>query len=218
MKLSDDYIIVDKPKCWTSYDVVRYYKRFFNVKKIGHGGTLDPLATGLLILATNDNTKKLHNILGLDKEYEFEILFGLSTKTGDMEGKKLEDAEVVSVNKKELENCLGNLTGKINLTVPKYSAVKMKGKKLYDISRKGNNIDNTDLPVRENKIYKLKLIKLYKNKKRQIAKCIVKCSSGTYIRSLTEKIGEQLNIPATTYNIRRTRVGDYNLKNSIKPI
>ncbi len=217
MQNLDDFILVNKPVGWTSFDVVKYYKIKLKVKKIGHGGTLDPLATGLLIIAINENTKKLNKILGLNKEYEFEILFGLGTETGDMEGKNINQAKVVRIDIKKLEKTLEKLHGSIVLKVPNYSAVKVNGKKLYELARKGNSIKNNDLPTRVNTIYKLKLIKLYLIKNKQIGKLIVECSSGTYVRSLVEKIGELMNIPTVAYNIKRTKIGDYDLNQAISP-
>ena len=214
MNSQNNFILVNKPKGWTSLDVVKYYKKILRVKKIGHGGTLDPLAEGLLILAINKNTKKLAQILCLSKVYEFEILFGLKSETGDMEGKALEEAKSVIVDKNELVFCLKKLIGNIELTVPKYSAVKIKGKKLYALARKGKIDNDIILPIRKSQIYSLHLRKIYKLKNKQIAKIIVECSSGTYIRSLVEKIGELLNIPTVAYSIKRTKIGDFDLKNA----
>ncbi|KKP88744.1 MAG: tRNA pseudouridine synthase B [Berkelbacteria bacterium GW2011_GWA2_35_9] len=218
MNSQNDFILVNKPKGWTSFDVVKYYKNKLKVKKIGHGGTLDPLADGLLILAINENTKKLSEISGSDKEYEFEILFGLKSETGDMEGRTLDEAESVEVDKEDIVSCINKLTGIIKLIVPKYSAVKIKGDKLYNLARKGKIANDMQLPIRKSQIYSLQLQKLYKINEKQIAKIKVECSSGTYVRSLVEKIGELLKIPTVAYSIKRTKVGNFDLKDAEKLI
>ena len=128
-------ILIDKPKGITSFDVIRRLRRELNIKKMGHAGTLDPLASGLMIIATEKDTKKLNDYLKLPKVYEAEILIGESRTTGDMEGEIVEKKEVNSLE--NVEEILSSLVGSIDLPVPKYSAIKVEGQALYKKARKG---------------------------------------------------------------------------------
>ncbi|MBL7053591.1 tRNA pseudouridine(55) synthase TruB [Patescibacteria group bacterium] len=213
MKLEQDIILIDKPKGISSFDVIRILRKKLNIKKIGHAGTLDPLATGLLILGVGLGTKKLSKLIGLDKVYEMDILLGKQTTTGDLEGEILKQQPVVNINKKEVKKILATMIGEIELPVPIYSALKLKGRPLYKYARQGIKVD---LPNRKTTIYDLKFLGLKKDDDFYILKVVMKCSKGTYARSIAEEIGRKLNCPACLAGLRRTKVGDFNLSQAQK--
>jgi len=167
-------------------------------------GTLDPLASGLMIIGVNQGTKKLTKFIGLPKVYEAKILLGKKTTTGDLEGEVIEEKEVKGINKEQIEKTLKQIVGKIKLPVPIYSAVKQKGQPLYKRARKGEAITP---PI---KTMEIKWIKL-KNFSKNILNIEIKVSSGTYIRSIAEEIGRRLNLPATLADLKRTKIGDFSL-------
>jgi tRNA pseudouridine55 synthase len=214
-------ILIDKPKGMSSFSVIRQLRRQTGQKKFGHGGTLDPLATGLMIIGLNKATKLLAGIIGLDKEYQAEILLGEKRATGDMEGEILAEAEYLGnlnetlINKSLQELCVG-----IVLPVSAYSAIKRDGVPMYKKARKaaqrGELVE--DVPIRMMKVYSAKLFGkeeiLMEGKKRLLLKVTFFVGSGTYIRSLAEELGNKLNYPATLYNLRRTKVGKYDIKDA----
>lgn len=200
-------IIVDKGKNVTSRDVVNIISKKFSTRKVGHTGTLDPIATGVLIICINKATKLVDRITAEYKEYVATCLFGIDTDTLDIEGKVLKDVESI-INKEDIINALNHFKGKYNQEVPIYSAVKVNGKKLYEYAR--DNID-VKLPVREVDIKKIELINIrYINNKTEITfRC--KVSKGTYIRSLIRDIGKYLNTCAIMTDLIRTVQGDFNI-------
>ncbi len=208
-----EILLIDKPKGISSFDVIRILRKKLKIKKIGHAGTLDPLATGLLIVGIGKGTKKLKDFLKLKKEYEVEVLLGKKTETGDLEGKVLEEKEVKEIDIEKLKEILKNLEGEIELEVPLYSAAKIKGQPLYKLARKGIKIEP---PKKKMKIYKLKLLKHFPKNKNYILKIKIECASGTYVRSVAEEIGKRLNLPATLSNLRRTKIGKFNVKDAEK--
>jgi len=205
-------ILINKPKGITSFGVIAELRRKLKIKKIGHAGTLDPLAEGLLIIGIGTGTKKLSEFVGLNKTYIFEILFGTKTTTADLEGEVIKTQKISEIDREKLVEVLNKLTGKIRLEVPAYSAVKIKGKALYKYARQGKKVI---LPVRENEIFSLELLNLHKEDNDYVAKVKVKCSSGTYVRSLVEKIGEMMNMPTVAKSIKRVAIGDYKLENAL---
>ena len=202
-------LLVDKPKGITSFDVIRKLRKELGVKKLGHAGTLDPLASGLLLVGVGDGTKKLTKLIGLPKTYEVEILFGRKTTTGDMEGGIIESRKVEEMNVAEIISILRNIVGKLELQVPLYSAVKKNGKPLYWYARNDKKID---LPVKTMEVYDAKLKKLECKNRECVATVVFDVSSGTYIRSLAEEVGKRINMPATVKELRRTKIGDYNVE------
>ncbi len=205
-----ELLLVNKPKGMSSHDVVAYARRVTGIKKIGHGGTLDPNATGLLILGIGrEGTKQLGTISkGLDKTYEAEIVLGFTSTTDDPEGELTHISdERPSIT--QIELVLGKFTGELTQTPPIYSAIKVDGKKAYNEARKGRSII---LPARSVTIHELKLVK-YDYPDLNI---ICKVSSGTYIRALARDIGEALGVGGYLANLRRTRIGDYNLDDAIE--
>ncbi|MDD2625172.1 MAG: tRNA pseudouridine(55) synthase TruB [Tenericutes bacterium] len=198
-------LLINKPIDYTSRDVVNKVSKILNTKKIGHTGTLDPIATGLLVLTIGNATKISELITGYNKEYIVTFKFGMETDTLDITGNKLFESNN-QVNKEVLLEVLKKYKGKVIQEVPKYSAIKIDGKKLYEYAR--NNID-IELPKREINIYELELLE-YSDE----IKLRCKVSKGTYIRSLIRDIGRELNTYATMTSLIRTKQGDFNLKNS----
>ena len=211
-----------KEKDWTSFDVVAKLRGILKIRKIGHAGTLDPLAEGVLILLTEKDTKKQNEIMQLQKEYIAEIALGAYSETYDLE--KIPAFEnTTSFDTQEILDVFPRFTGTINQKVPAYSAVKVKGKTLYKLARKGA-LKNTEIPTKTITIYNLELLDLYKKeitteagvKNLQIIKLKVTCSSGTYIRSLANDLGEALGTKGVLASLIRSRVGDYKIENAKK--
>ena len=199
----DKMFLVDKPKGLTSSQVVQRIRRKFNVKT-GHTGTLDPLATGLLVVLTGKFTKNASLFLKLDKAYEVKAVLGVKTDTFDCEGTVLQrnDSEVT---REELEKALKEFSGDIWQTPPVFSAKKITGRKAYQLARKGISVD---MPPKKVSIHSLEL------KEFRFPHFIIACevSSGFYVRSLVHDIGERLGIGATVTEVRRTRVGPYRVE------
>jgi tRNA pseudouridine55 synthase len=231
-----DIILVDKPSGITSFDVIRRLRKKLNIKKMGHAGTLDPLASGLMIIGIGAGTKKLAEYLKLDKEYVAEILIGRRTTTGDREGEVMEEktieaeeaAEIFSAEK--ISAALSGMTGTLKLPVSAYSAIKKDGVPFYKKARaaekQGRNIPESELPVREMKVYEAELLDITLQPGDHsdldiigdIKECFpiiqvrFKVGSGTYIRSLAEELGRRLGYPASLASLRRTKIGDFKIE------
>ena len=204
-------IVVNKEKDYTSRDVVNILCKKFKTKKIGHTGTLDPLATGVLVICIGKSLKIVDSIVSYDKEYIARVILGVDTDTLDIEGKILHE-EKTNITKEELVNVLNSFLGTSIQEVPKYSAVKVNGKKLYQYAR--NNIE-IQLPKKEITVYDIKLltdIEIFNNHQEFTFK--VKVSKGTYIRSLIRDIGKKLNTCATMSNLTRTKQGKFGIEDS----
>lgn len=209
----NDILLVDKPKGITSFDVIRILRRKLSIRKMGHAGTLDPLASGLMIIGVEKGTKRLNDFLKLPKIYEAEILLGKKTTTGDMEGEILESKKVIKLNLKDVKKTLKEMTGKITLSVPLYSAVKIEGKALYKHARKGTKIKP---PEKEMEIFWIKFKEGYKQDDDYVLILELEVASGTYIRSIAEELGRRLGFPATLQNLRRTKIGNFKIKDAEK--
>lgn len=210
----EEILLIDKPSGITSYDVIRRLKKSYpKGTKIGHAGTLDPRATGLMIIGVGSGTKKLNDYLKLPKTYEAEVLFGLKTDSGDLEGKIIEEKSVNEINKAELEITISKMIGKIKLAVPIYSAIKIAGKPLYEYARNGEDIKP---PEKEMEITSAKLLGLACDAGKCRASIFFDVASGTYIRSLAEELGARLHLPATLSALRRTSIGDFQIANAAK--
>lgn len=187
----------------TSRDVVNEVSKSLNIKKVGHTGTLDPLATGVLVLCVGKATKLVDVITGMDKEYIASVKLGISTDTLDIEGKVLEKRNCY-VNKEELIKVLKSFIGKYNQEVPIYSAIKINGKKLYEYARKDEKVS---LPKREVEIKKIELLE-FTNDSYSFK---VTVSKGTYIRSLIKDINNKLGIIGVMDGLKRTRQGNFKM-------
>lgn len=199
-------LIINKPSNMTSREVVNILCKKLNTKSIGHIGTLDPLATGVLVCLIGKYTKLTNILMSHDKEYIASFRLGLLTDTLDITGNILNE-ESYSINKDKLIKVLSNFVGTYNQEVPIYSAVKVKGKKLYEYARCNENID---LPKREVTIYSIELINIKDN----IITIKTKVSKGTYIRSLIRDIGKELGTYATMITLNRTILGNFKIENS----
>ncbi len=201
-----------KEKGMSSFDVIRKLRKKLGVKKMGHAGTLDPMAEGLLIvLVGKDETKKAQSFSGLDKEYEAVARLGQKTDTGDLEGKIMQEKNCTHINLEHVKNALEKLKGSHLWQVPIYSAVKVDGKPLYKYAREKIPVK---IPEKEMIIHEIELLAFKKSAKFYEVKYRAKVSSGTYIRVLSEKLGELLECPATTTHIKRTMIGKYSLKDA----
>lgn len=199
-------ILVNKDKGKTSRDIVNNLTKVFNTKRIGHTGTLDPIAQGVLVICINKYTKLVNSLMSLDKQYIGTITLGIKTDTFDITGKVLEQKEV-NVSKEDIEKVFSSLIGKYKQVVPIYSAKKVNGKKLYEYARNGEEVK---LPTNEVDIYNLELISYEKNK--IVFKC--NCSKGTYIRSLIQTICDKLNVIGTMSDLVRTKQGNFDISDS----
>lgn len=213
------FLLVDKEKGVTSFDVVKKIRRLIlgrlGIKKekikVGHAGTLDPLATGLLIIAIGEGTKLLEFFIGCEKEYEVKAKLGFVSDTFDADG-KIEKfiEEKKEIGKSEIEKLIKeNFLGEITQVPPRYSALKIKGKKAYELARKGEEFE---IKERKIKIIKIKIKKM----KWPTLEMKVVCSSGTYIRSLVHDIGQELGCGAYVEELRRTKINNFDVKNAIK--
>lgn len=207
----DGIVLINKEKNCTSRDVVNQVSKILKTKKIGHTGTLDPIATGVLVLCIGKATKLVEVITSYDKEYEAEVILGIKTDTKDITGKILKEEKAI-ISKENIEECLKKMIGTYNQTVPIYSAVKINGKKLYEYAR---NNEEIELPKRKVTIKELKLISDITYEKEK-TKFKIKChvSKGTYIRSLIEDIATNLNTIGTMKNLKRTKQGNFQIANA----
>ena len=201
------FINVNKPSGMTSHDVVSFLRRNLKIKKIGHTGTLDPMANGVLPIAVGDATR-LIQYLSDDKEYVATVKFGVSTDTYDKEGEIVSTSDKI-VEQAELDDALNQFRGEILQKPPIYSALKKNGKKLYEYAREGKEVE---IEARKVTIEKLDLLSLENN----VAKLRVKCSKGTYIRSIAHDLGEVLGCGAHLIGLTRTIAGDFKIENSIE--
>lgn len=199
----DQLLVVNKPEGFTSRDVINKLSKILNTKKIGHTGTLDPIATGVLVCLTGKYTKLVDLLTALDKEYVAEIKLGIKTDTGDITGNVIDKSNKV-ILKNDILDVIKKFPKKYLQTVPKYSAVKIDGKKLYEYARE--NID-IELPKREVNIYNLELISFNDD----IIKIKTKVSKGTYIRSLIEDICDMLGTVGCMKSLVRTYQGVFGI-------
>lgn len=209
--MSSGFLLIDKPKGITSHDVIYKLRKITGVRRIGHGGTLDPNATGLLIVGVGrENTKKLGDITkNTNKEYVGEIVLGKTSETDDAEGRIIHTHHTKALPYNEISKVIDNFVGEIEQVPPQFSAIKIKGKKAYQLARKGKTVK---LKSRKVVIYSIKVLE-YKYPELTI-KCEV--SSGTYIRALARDIGEYLKTGAILENLRRIKIGNYDIKHAVE--
>lgn len=205
-------ILIDKPKGITSFDVIRILRKKLGIRKMGHAGTLDPFATGLLIIAIGDATKKLTQFIKLPKTYEAEIVFGIATDSGDETGKIIRQEKSV-ISREDLEAEINKLIGVQKLAVPIFSAIKIGGEALYKKARRGEKID---LPIKEMEVRNAILKDVVYENSQTVVNLILDVSSGTYIRSLAVELGRRLSAPAHVRNLRRTKIGDFSIEQAEK--
>ena len=204
-------IIINKHKGCTSHDIVYKVKKMFN-EKVGHTGTLDPMATGVLPLLIGKGTQCSKYLINHDKIYNVTLQLGEKTDTADSEGKVIETKEVKekTLKKENIEKILEKFKGKQEQIPPIYSAIKVNGKKLYEYARKGQEVE---IKPRKIKIYNIELLNI--NEKQKQIEFQVSCSKGTYIRSLCEDIAQRLGTVGYMLELKRIQVGNFNIKEAI---
>lgn len=203
----DGFINVYKEEGQTSHDVVNKIRKIFETRKVGHTGTLDPNATGVLPIAVNNATKVIEYMENDDKTYIAELTLGIITDTEDIWGSILEE-KTVSVDKNEIEMAVKSFIGKQKQVPPMYSALKVNGKKLYELAREGKTIERVP---RDIEIFNIENIKINRNK----VSFEVHCSKGTYIRTLCKDIGEKLGCGATMSALKRVQAGKFTIDTAV---
>jgi len=195
-------LLIDKPLNWTSFDIVRKIRSLIKIKKVGHAGTLDPLATGLLIVCTGKFTKKINEYMGMEKEYTGTFTLGAVTPTYDLESEPVQITDISSVTEEAIKKAVLPFIGSIQQTPPIHSAIKKDGKPVYLMARKGLDVvlEARTITIKDFVIEKIELPRVYFK---------VVCSTGTYIRSLANDFGKQLGCGAYLSSLRRTRIGDF---------
>ena len=201
-------INIDKPIDWSSFDVVKKIRNITKHKKVGHGGTLDPFASGVLIIGTEIDTKTLTSISNSDKTYEAELLLGKTTNTLDTEGSIVDEMQIPEIKSNILVSVLNSFLGSQKQQPPMYSAKKHKGTRLYKLARKNIEVDRKDVDININSI---DLIDFNSNS----IKFRVDCSKGTYVRVLGKDIAEKLGTVGYLTSLKRTKVGNYLVNDSI---
>lgn len=200
-------LLLNKPLNWTSFDVVREVRNLLKVKKVGHAGTLDPLATGLLILCTGKFTKRINEFMAQEKEYTGTITLGAVTATYDLESVPTDIKNVDQVSEQQIIDASKNFIGKIMQVPPSYSAIKKDGKRMYDLARKGVEvvIGPRPITIKEFDITSIEM---------PIVSFRVVCTTGTYIRSLANDVGKELGCGGHLSSLCRTRIGAFSLNQS----
>jgi tRNA pseudouridine55 synthase len=201
-------ILIDKPLYWTSFDAVRKVRYLAKTKKVGHAGTLDPLATGLLIICTGKYTKKINEYMAREKEYTGTITLGASTPTFDLESKPENFKPVDHLAESELLKVTEQFTGLIQQVPPAHSAIKQEGKRVYELARKGVEVK---MQPREVTISKFELEKI----EMPVVHFKVVCATGTYIRSLANDFGAALGCGGYLSSLRRTRIGEFSVEDAM---
>ena len=203
-------ILINKPLRWTSFDAVKKVRILTGVSKVGHAGTLDPLATGLLIICTGKFTKKITEYMGMEKEYTGSITLGATTPTFDFESKPEDFKSVEDITEEKLLTAATSFTGNIMQVPPIHSAIKKDGKKLYELARKGKEVIAEPRPVIIS-VFELTKIEM------PVVHFRVVCSTGTYIRSLANDFGEALGCGGYLSSLCRTKIGDFSVEDAYTP-
>ncbi len=209
-KIADRLYLVHKPEGETSLHLVKRFQCFIGAQKAGHAGTLDPLASGLMIIGTEEGTKKLSQFVGLDKVYLADVLFGESRDTGDREGNVIaEEVYRGDLDEERIASALDQLIGEHTFPAPRYSAVKVEGKPLYWYTRKG--IEPPFIPEKKLALRRYQVLDTYSTErgKRFVARLRLEVGSGTYIRTLAEELGKLLGYPAFLKKLYRYTIGSY---------
>ena len=200
-------VIIDKPQGWTSQDVTARLRRVFNTRRIGHGGTLDPMATGVLPVFVGRGTRGVEFFEHAEKTYEAVLQLGITTDTEDTSGTVLEEKEV-NISEAEFLGILPKFRGEIQQIPPMYSALKIDGQKLCDLARKGKTVERKPRPIT---IFELECLEFSGN----TARLRVRCSKGTYIRTLCKDIGQALGCGGCMAALRRVTAGEYTIEESV---
>jgi tRNA pseudouridine55 synthase len=201
-------LLINKPLRWTSFDAVNKIRNLIKVKKVGHAGTLDPLATGLLIICTGKFTKKINEYMAQEKEYTGTFTLGATTPTYDLESEPANFLPFEHLTEAEIKSATKNFTGEIMQIPPAHSAIKVQGKRVYELARQGKEVklEPRKINIREFEIIEIEL---------PVVHFKVVCSTGTYIRSLASDFGAALGCGAYLSNLCRTRIGNFLLKDAL---
>ena len=200
-------LLIDKPLHWTSFDVVRKIRNTIKIKKVGHAGTLDPLATGLLIVCTGKFTKKINEFMGAEKEYTGTITLGATTPTYDLESNPENFKDFANITEANILEAVKNLTGIIQQFPPIYSALKVNGESMYTLARRGEDIELKARTITVS-TFEVDITNL------PIISFSITCGTGTYIRSIANDLGHLLGCGAHLSSLRRERIGDQNVKDA----
>ena len=201
-------LLINKPLQWTSFDVVRKIRNLIGIKKVGHAGTLDPLASGLLIICTGKFTKKINEYMAREKEYTGTFTLGAITPTYDLESEPVEHRSIEGLTEHQIMEATALFTGEIMQVPPAHSAIKVEGKRVYELARKGIEVK---LEPRKLTIYEFEITKI----ELPIVHFRVVCSTGTYIRSLANDFGMALGCGAYLSSLCRTRIGEFRLEDAM---
>lgn len=205
---SGQVMLIDKPLDWTSFDVVRKVRNMIKIKKVGHAGTLDPLATGLLILCTGKFTKKINEYMAKEKEYTGTITLGASTPTYDLESEPVDQCSVDHLTEEIIRSATQKFTGPIMQVPPIHSAIKINGKRVYELARKGHDVELEPRPVTIHE-FEITSVNLPEVNFRIV------CSTGTYIRSIANDFGNELGVGGYLSKLCRTRIGEFKLEDAL---
>ena len=208
--LKGEVVLIDKPLRWTSFDAVKKVRILTGVSKVGHAGTLDPLATGLLIICTGAFTKKITEYMGMEKEYSGTITLGATTETFDLESAPVNFKDALAISTEEIYNTTKKFIGEIMQVPPAHSAIKKDGKRLYVLAREGKEVipEPRKITINEFEITKIELPQI---------EFKVVCSTGTYIRSLANDFGSELGTGGYLSALRRTRIGNFLAADALSP-
>ncbi len=209
--VEDKFYLINKPKFWTSFDVVKKLKNLGQFKKIGHAGTLDPLATGLLILCVGKYTKKIDYFQELPKTYEGSFILGKTTPSIDLETEIDKEYPTNHITKEGIIDCAFSFVGYSKQLPPIYSAVKLNGERLYKHARAGVKDAELEIKWREINVYSFDIIEITMPE----VKFKISCTKGTYIRSIVRDFGQKLNSGAYLNSLIRTKIGEYSVENSM---
>ncbi len=207
--MTNGFLLVNKPSGWTSFDVVAHIRNMLKEKKVGHGGTLDPLGKGLLLIAVGRGTKFLQYIKGYEKTYLCTLYLGEKRDTDDAEGKIVFSSDIKGISEEEIRKVFDNYKGTFLQKVPRYSAVKMKGKRLYQRARKGERfvLPQKEVTVKESEILKIDF---------PYVTFRMAVSTGTYIRAIARDIGDDLKCGAYLYSLLREKIGPFEISQSVE--
>ncbi|MBW6516147.1 MAG: tRNA pseudouridine(55) synthase TruB [Candidatus Cloacimonetes bacterium] len=211
MKTLSGFMLLDKPEEWTTFDLIRDLRKKSGIKKIGHTGTLDPFATGLVILTIGKITRLSSLLLGLDKDYLVEIELGLRKDTGDITGNTIETGEIPDLTEQKIREISKLILETTSQIPPNYSAVKVNGKRAYKLAREGKDFTLTEKTIQ---IHTFEICSV----KEGIITYKTKVSKGTYIRALTETFAEMLGTIAYTRSLQRTKIGHLTVEDAISPL
>lgn len=204
----DGILLVDKPTGMTSHDVVYKIRRHFNLKKVGHGGTLDPAATGLLIILLGRGTRVSNRFMSSDKTYEGTLTLGITTDSQDADGQVLKETDASGITREQLESIISTFKGDMFQIPPMVSAIKMAGVPLYKLARQGEEIERKPRFIH---LYDFRLLEYAPPR----GTFVVRCSKGTYVRTLCHDIGEKLGVGAHLSQLRRTETAGYNVSQAV---